>query len=290
MAQDFKRLTDHLWVGQSEIFATNHGIFISEGQACLIDPGVLPEEIEATAAFVQGQGAEVRTIILTHSHWDHIFGPEHFPDAKVVAHEQYLASVAGEHGDELRERVATWEAEQGIERAGDFVIPEPDMVFEGTMTLTVGDLVLRLSHAPGHTVDQLVVYQPESQVLWAADMLSDIELPMAMYSFTAYEQTLRRLAELEVRALIPGHGFATTSRDAIGRHFEWDINYLAETRRRVADAIRAGKDAEATIALCHEMQYPHRKDYQGVHELNVGSAYIELGGEADAGEVGWGQV
>lgn len=290
MTHDFKQLTDHLWVGQSEIFATNHGIFISEGRACLIDPGVLPDEIEAIAAFVRAQGAEVRTIILTHSHWDHIFGPEHFPEAKVVAHEQYLASVAGEHGDELRERVATWEAKQGIERAGEFIIPEPDMGFEGAMALAVGDLRLRLIHAPGHAPDQLVVYQPESRALWAADMLSDIELPMAIHSFVVYEQTLRRLAELEVRALIPGHGAATTDEAEIRRRFEGDIAYLAEIRARVEDAIQAGKDAEATIALCHEMHYPHREENRGIHELNVGSAYIELGGAADASEVGWGQV
>ena len=35
------------------------------------------------------------------------------------------------------------------------------------------------------------------------------------------------------------------------------------------------------------MAFRHPKDNAGPHRLNVQSAYLELGGPADAGSVGW---
>ena len=71
--------TPDLWVAQSDYFLTNSGIFIRDGQAVLIDPCMRRDEIDAIAEFVQAQHAAPRWLVLTHSHWDHILGPERFP-------------------------------------------------------------------------------------------------------------------------------------------------------------------------------------------------------------------
>src|SRR5437016_1997351 len=87
------QLTPNLYIAQSRLFHTNHGIFISEGQACLIDPGIYPDELHALAHFISEQGATVQTIVLTHSHWDHILGPRHFPNVKIITQANYLTET-----------------------------------------------------------------------------------------------------------------------------------------------------------------------------------------------------
>ncbi len=109
MAQSFVRLVSDFWLAQSELYATNSGIWLSQGQACLIDPGLLPAEIEAIAAFLTEREAVPQTIILTHSHWDHLLGPAHFPGAEVVAQADKVGIegevFVGDPDGELRQAV-----------------------------------------------------------------------------------------------------------------------------------------------------------------------------------------
>ena len=281
------RRTPHLWVAQSRFWQTNAGLWLNGGRACLIDPGVYPDEIAALARFVAGQDVVSRTIVLTHSHWDHILGPERLPGAQVVAHASFSTCVLGNEGQAWVER---WEAREGIARGRPFVAPQPDVAFEDEMTLRVGDLSLRLIHAPGHTADQLVVYHPESATLWAADTLSDLEPPYLSHSLAAYERTLTRLSTLEVRLLVPGHGSPTTDARQIRARLSEDAAYLAELRDRVARAVRGGRAAAETVALCADMRYRLPEENAGPHRMNVETAYLELGGAGDAAHMGWGAI
>ena len=288
MYQPIAHLNPHLWVGRSRLFHTNHGVFLSGRAACLVDPGIFRDEITAIAEFVADHGARVDTIILTHSHWDHILGPEHFPAARVVAQAAYLTHVREDAGKILKS-IAAWEHEHGVDRHRPFEIPLPTETFEETTTLAVDGLALKLTHAPGHAPDQLTVYHAESATLWAADMLSDLEIPFVSHDLDAYRHTLESLKHLEIRALVPGHGHATTDPHEINGRLADDIAYLDELRTRVAEAIEQGKSMEETVALCENMAYRNRAENQGPHRWNVESAYVALGGNAGGPKVGWEQ-
>ncbi|MGC9397313.1 MAG: MBL fold metallo-hydrolase [Anaerolineae bacterium] len=284
MAIHFTQLTSHLWVTQSTLFATNSGIFLSGDEACLIDPGIAPETIEAIARFVDDQGATPRAIVLTHAHWDHVMGPEHFPDVPVIAHEGYLR-VLREHGADLYRQIDAWETQAHIRRPHPFLLPKPTYTFDTALTLALGDARLRIFHAPGHAPDQCAVYHEESGILWAADMLSDVEIPLAL-SLTAYERTLAHLATLDLHVLVPGHGAPTTDVGEIQRRLGADCAYLAELRERVTAAVTAGQTLAETVAVCAGMSLPCPCDDLTPHTWNVESAYAELGGHVE-GPVGW---
>ncbi len=284
MSPQFTQLTPHLWVTQSALFATNSGIFLSDDEACLIDPGIAPETIQNIARFVDEQGATPRAIVLTHAHWDHVMGPEHFPGVPVVAHAGY-PRVLREHGADLYRQVAAWEEQAHIRRSRPFWLPKPTYTFDAALTLSLGDVRLEIFHAPGHAPDQCVVYHDEGRTLWAADMLSDIEIPL-VYSLSAYEATLAHLATLDILALVPGHGAPTTDAGEIQRRLTADRAYLAELRARVAAVVTAGQTLEETIAACSDIPMPCPCDDPTPHTWNVESVYAELGGPVD-GAVGW---
>jgi glyoxylase-like metal-dependent hydrolase (beta-lactamase superfamily II) len=288
MSPTFIQLNPNLWVGQSRLFYTNHGIFISEGQACLVDPGIYPDEIEAIARFVAERGAITQTIILTHSHWDHILGPEHFPGVSIIAQASYLTSIR-EGKDAILKSIVAWQKENSIQPSQPFIIPHPTESFEDSIALALGNLELRLTHAQGHAPDQLTVYQASSATLWAADMLSDLEIPFASHNLDAYQCTLASLAEWEIRTLVPGHGHATTDPQEIRNRLSEDIAYLSDLRSNVENAIRQGKTLEETVAACSDMTYRNRAENEAPNRWNIESAYVELGGTTDKPRVGWEQ-
>ena len=284
MSTTFKQLTSHLWVTQSALFATNSGIVLSEDEACLIDPGIAPETIKDIARFVADQGATPRAIVLTHAHWDHVMGPEHFPGVPVIAHADYLR-VLREHGADLYRQIDAWEVQAHIRRPRPFLLPKPTYTFDTALTLALGDTRLRVFHAPGHAPDQAAVYHEESEILWAADMLSDIEIPLVL-SLNAYEQTLAHLATLALRVLVPGHGAPTTNADEIQRRVAADLAYLAKLHERVVAAVTAGQTMAETVDVCADMQLPCPCEDPTPHTWNVESAYAELGGLVEE-PVGW---
>ncbi|MFP4344546.1 MAG: MBL fold metallo-hydrolase [Anaerolineales bacterium] len=285
MPTPFTELTSQLWVHQSQLFYTNSGIFASDGEACLIDPGIEPEAIWALGEFLDRHHLHPVALILTHAHWDHILGPERFPGVTVVAQVNYL-DVLQERSDDLGNQIARWEEASGLTREQPFTPPLPDITFEEETTLSVGESSLRLLHAPGHTPDQCVVYHAASGLLWAADMLSDLEIPFVSGDLAAYEKTLQRLATLEIRALVPGHGHPTRERTEIRQRLEEDQGYLAALRSCVVEGVRSGRSLEETLALCDHIPLRYPEDNALPHERNVKSAYAHVAGKAAQGE-GW---
>lgn len=278
-------LTPTCWVTQSEVFATHSGVFVEGGAAYLVDPGVRPEELDTIAAFVTMRGAEVQGILLTHAHWDHLLGPSRFPDASVIAAAAFR-SVIQLHGRDLRHQVARWAAGEGLEGYTAFEPPEPDIVFRERLTLRLGASTLSMRAAPGHAPDHSVIYQPEAGLLWAGDMLSDLEVPMVMDTFVAYLQTLRGLSRLRVEILVPGHGTATADPDEIDGRFSRDEAYLEAVCACVGDAVREGASLNETLIRCQSVPFSQPDSYPHAHQWNIEQAYLEQGGAVE-GVIGW---
>ncbi len=53
------------------------------------------------------------------------------------------------------------------------------------------------------------------------------------------------------------------------------------------NAISAGQSMAETVATCADMTFRHQGANAEPHRRNVESVYAELGGDADAAQVGW---
>ncbi|MBN2007214.1 MAG: MBL fold metallo-hydrolase [Anaerolineae bacterium] len=289
----FTQWTPYLWVAQSALYATNHGVFIAGDRACLIDPGLTRETLATITAFVAEREATPHALVITHGHWDHILGPEVFanpetnPSLHIVAHARYLETLKN-HGENLQQQITNWETESDIHREHPFVLPRPTLTFTDMLHMRLGDQDLQMLFAPGHAPDQLVVYHAATGMLWAGDMLSDVEIPMASGGLVAYEDSLARLAELDVQVLIPGHGAPTADLAEIRTRFAQDRAYLAELHKRVTHAVQTGMTREETLTHCATIARADLADCAEPHRWNVESAYVELGGAPD-GDAGWEQ-
>lgn len=289
MAQQIEQVNETLWVGQSEYMAYNSGILISEGLATLIDPGITIGEIQRLLAFIQAQNAQLFQVILTHSDWDHILGPEQMPEAvPVIAHANYM--MVEDYDDLVTRMVDRFFSEIQQPRRRPFAIPIPNHLLICPHSLVMGTTTLELHEAFGHSPNQIAIYEPERKTLWAADMLSDIEIPFISDSLSAYEETLERMATLEIRALIPGHGRFTTDPAEIERRFDHDRAYLAELRQRVQAVVDVSSDMATAVAACIDMTFHHHEDSARPHQLNVETVFAELSNAADKNSVGWARA
>ncbi|HTW92068.1 MAG TPA: MBL fold metallo-hydrolase [bacterium] len=270
----------------SRSMSYNAGVLVYGRDALLIDPGLFPDEIDRLRSHIYAHGASPTYLVVTHNHWDHVLGPEYFPGVPVVQLQESQAVLA-ESGARIERQVTEWERQSGVQRDMPFLLREPDQTFADQLELRLGDRTIELLHAPGHAPEQLVVYDQSETTLWAADMLSDIEIPFVMHSLEAYRQTLDRLAQLDVTTLVPGHGTPASGRSEVRARFDTDRAYLAELQRRVEAAVAAGRRISDALRDCAGMTYADRDQNKEAHRLNIETAFIELGGQADAKHPGW---
>ena len=280
-------VTSHLWLHQSRLYLTNAGLFVSGDQGILLDPGIYPHEITRWREFAAAHLLHLTHIVLTHSHWDHILGPEYFPTLAIITHHEYLAQTAGVNGAKISQTIESWFATEKIEREMPFVLPQPTLTFSQQMTLRVGVETVQFIHAPGHAADQLVMYHAATGLLWASDILSDVEIPFVSHSLAAYERTLAMLAGWNIQVLVPGHGHIAHTPTEIEGRIHRDREYLAEVRGRVTHSLQQGHTLPETIALCTSIPYHYPAENALPHQRNIESVYLELGGEANGTPIGW---
>ena len=175
---------------------TNCYILEDEGAklAAVIDPG---DEAEAIQEVVEGAGARVEYILLTHGHYDHTTAVPAlhrvWPQAKIYIH-QADANGAGSRLFPLAGQV------EGL------------LSYDEGDTLSLGGLTIEVLHTPGHSKGSVTL--KVGDVLFTGDTLFAGDCGRTDLSGGSYEEilaSLKRLGELEGNFHVcPGHGGTST--------------------------------------------------------------------------------
>ncbi|MGC5165858.1 MBL fold metallo-hydrolase [Luteimicrobium sp. DT211] len=252
MPRELVEVAPGVLVATSRTMSTTSTVVARGGDALLVDPAWHPDELAGLADAIDARGLRVVAGLATHAHHDHLLWHPRLgnvprwasPPSAALAREQRAelreAVLAGEGSEDVRDpwtpelldlvgRVDPFPA-VGIRSAGsggaETAERMPTAGVPGAPELVVHD-----AHAPGHAA----VWLPESRVLLAGDMLSDLELPLpfAPDDLSAYLEGLDRLAPYVARArvVVPGHGRPTS--DGLAR---------LDADRRYLDALLAGRD------------------------------------------------
>ncbi len=163
-----------------------------ENICAVADPGGSPERV---LAMIEKSGLELKMILLTHGHWDHVGAIpallEKYPDIPVYAHEAELCPA-----DEPNPHYFFPHAGKNQRLYG-----------EGD-ELALGSLTLKVLHTPGHSGGSVVILVED--VMLSGDTLfagtcGRCDLPRG--GEEPMMQSLKRLAELEGDYKVcPGHG------------------------------------------------------------------------------------
>ena len=221
---------------------TTSTVVVHGNTALLVDPAWEPDELSDLADFLEDSGLRVEAGFSTHAHQDHVLWHPGFGGAPRWT-SPAAAELVAEHRGELVDLLgpdwplALMPLVGKVEALAENVIP-----WDGHRA----EIVVHDGHSTGHAA----VWLPESRVLLAGDMLSDVELPLAQETgLAAYDEALTVLLPFvrQAAVLVPGHGHPTS--DPMER---WDAD------RRYLDGVLAGD----------EVSDP-RKDNKGMRDAHA---------------------
>jgi cyclase len=241
-----ERVTESIYVFTSDLYAqATAGVVLTEAGAVMVDTLVYPEETRQIRHFIENRlGIPVRYVINTHFHADHTTGTCFFEGVPVIAH-RLCRELLDQRGRDSLEH-----AQASAPELRDVTLALPDVVFEGELTLYLGEKTFRFWESPGHSPDSIVCLVQEEQVLFAGDTL----MPVPYFVDGSHQDFLASLQRLQgdpYEVIIQGHG-EIILRGEIAEKIQEDIDYLVKLREAVAAALEHSSPEAALRAISIE--------------------------------------
>jgi len=172
-------------------------------EAMVIDPG---DDIEDVLALVRKHNLQVKQIVITHAHIDHVGGAMKL---KAVTGAPILLN---ENDYELLKMLDTQAAWIGMRSPGEVTI---DQSVKQADTLQAGSLSADVLHTPGHTEGSICLYFSAEKKLIAGDTLfagsiGRTDLPGGSMKKIINSLHGKLLALPDETVVVPGHGPLTT--------------------------------------------------------------------------------
>ncbi len=200
--------------------AVNVFVIVEDAGLTLIDTGT-SGAVNAIIAQLDAAGyavSDIKRIIITHAHSDHIGGLAELvkrSGAQVMAHQAEIRAIEQTEitsPPALCLRILGWL----LERINKSIPCSVDVALQdGEVIDVLGGL--RVVHTPGHSPGCIVLYQPEQQLLFCGDVIFNgnpfsgrggIRLPPKLFSTDAVqaETAARSLMGLPLETILFGHG------------------------------------------------------------------------------------
>lgn len=166
----------------------------------VIDPGGVSDELDD---YIKSQQLNVKYIIFTHGHFDHIAGAKHyrdkFPNAVIYIHPEDSLCLTDERAN------FTYPAPY------EFVPVKPNAFMYDGDVLSLGNLNFTVLHTPGHTKGCVSLYS--DGVLFSGDTLFYRSVGRTDFpggSFETLKESVIKLYGLPDNTTVyPGHGQST---------------------------------------------------------------------------------
>jgi hydroxyacylglutathione hydrolase len=224
----------------------------SSGGCLLVDPAVTVADLAALAGELADRGLRPAVAWSTHPHWDHVLWSAALGDAPRYAAPAAMPILETER-DGMLEHLAQSAPGHDLELVGKLhALDGPVIPWDGPEAR----LIVHDGHAPGHGA----VFLPDSGVLLAGDMCSDMEIPLldtvAKDPLGDYRTGVERLASVPgVRQVVPGHGHPGDAAE-MRRRLDLDTAYL--------DAVSAGRPYQDPRLTADSPEW-----MRGMHESQV---------------------
>lgn len=182
----------------------NVGIVTTKEGVVLIDTPMNPAVAVKMREDIQKRG-DIRYVINTEEHGDHCHNSWFFPGILITsqATRDRLVDIPSTRVKEMVKNVYP----DGLPFMESFQLRLADITFTENMNVYLGDHTFNLFPLPGHSPGGIGVYIPQEKVVFTTDCV--------FYHFKTYLQeanpdhwleSLRRLNELDIDAVVPGHG------------------------------------------------------------------------------------
>ena len=232
---------------------TNSGIIIGDDSVLVIDSLRMPSFARSLMEDVRKlTDKPVKYVIDTHSHWDHSWGNQEFPEAAIIGHENcYSEMIDVEWNEEWKNKILS-SGDPWSDEANVVTITPPEITYQDSMRIYFGGREIILKYlGKAHTSGDTFIHLPKERIVFTVDVAQDGGVPYIGDSYPdEWLDTDDRMAELPVDRFVSGHG-------PVG-----DINALKTARDFIhslvgsmKSAISDGKDSKtASDSVFTELQ------------------------------------
>ncbi len=246
-----ERVTDNVFT-ETKIRGCNPAYVVTSDGVVVIDTPQLPTHAVKMRKEAESHG-EIKYLINTEYHVDHIFGNYYFKGAGIVVSHVETANNFMTVTPEINPYAYAYEAIPSDDPEGEKIWPDeetyfkdpnrPTIIFDGDITIKCGNHTFELINTPGHTPGQLAVYVPEERVAFVGDTIfNGVQTWLYASDVNAWITSLDRIKKLDVDYFVPGHGPVCTKREV-------DVQkaFLLEWLAAVQTAIGKGLSKEETV-------------------------------------------
>lgn len=179
-----------------------------EKRAIVVDPADYGNHIYDT---LKKNGLQVAGIILTHGHFDHIWGVEALKKAAEEEQKEAILLYANEAEKELLSS-----AEMNISsRAGRACTLRADVYLKDGQCMEISNIPFQMIATPGHTIGGCCYYFEEEGILISGDTLFQESIGRTDFATGSESQLIRSIREKlfclpDETKVYPGHGDSTT--------------------------------------------------------------------------------
>lgn len=250
---------------------TNAGIIVGDEGALIIDSLRVPSFARDLISDVRRLTSKpIRYVVDTHSHWDHAWGNEEFPDATIIGHANCRAEMldldlVGWWRNRAGSIDAPWASEVGAVR-----VTPPDLTFDTTLRLHFGDREIALHYfGRAHTGGDIFIHLPGDRLLFTGDVAQDGGIPFMTDGYIAeWVTTDTRALDLPVDRFVSGHGPIGAKPALVEAR-----DFIAALAGGVASARGAGLDEATTAREVTATLQPRFGGWRGFERVEESAAY-----------------
>jgi glyoxylase-like metal-dependent hydrolase (beta-lactamase superfamily II) len=263
---------------ENKNFISNAGVVIAPEGVVVIDALGSPALAEMLVAEIKKLTPKtIQHVIVTHYHADHVYGLQVFADlgAKIIAQEngrQYLNSDTAKFRLQAsKEELAPWVNEQTrLVEATRWVNQDETLQLSG-MTFQL------LMMGPAHTPDDLAVFVPEQNVLFAGDLVFRGRIPFVGTADSAgWIKSLDRLLSVEAKTIVPGHG---PSSNEAKQDLIFTKDYLVFLRKSLYQGARDLEPFNEVYNTVDWSTYQSVPLFKAANRMNAYNVYLSIQSE-----------
>lgn len=290
-AYRFNKIRDDVYhaVGTGALtVGANSSIIINDNDVTLVDTHISPaaawvlmDELKAITT------KPVRTVIITHFHYDHAHGTQIFGDGVEVIGREFTRDVllhdvegklfksyiAGlpQQIERLRTQVASEQdpvkkaaaqaqlesAEANRDAQAEVKAVAPNITLKDKMTLYRGNREIQVLYlGRGHTGGDVVVYLPKERILFSGDLMTNGTSNMVDGFADEWVNTLEELKKLDFETVLPGHGEAFTGKEKITAYQSYLRDIWSQVSRLKQQGVSAEDAAKRVDMTSHKADFP----------------------------------
>lgn len=245
----------------------NSGFYVDEAGVYVINTGTSRLYGEQQRALIDSvsKGKPIRQVVALNLHPDYFLGNQAYPKEALTATKVTLDGIKAEaalYETNLYRLCGDWM------KATESVFPTQTLA--PAKLKSFGSKPVQAIELKGHTDSDLVLFDPESRVMWAGGLVFYQRIVTTPHAkLKPWIESLKKLQAMKPRVVVPSHGPVSWGSEAIDQ----TLDYLSWLDKRLTEAAEMGEEINEVMKQGAPERFRNFAAYPAEFYRNVTNLY-----------------